>query len=504
MWARLTNGTSQDFSDQPAGREMLLAEVATRETSGDSFLTGLGLLPDPDPVLRKRGDDATVLRDLSADDAVCTAIQSRKIKTLNKRNFRFSPGALDGQEPNESAVALCRALEKDLERVDLLALFSEILDAPYYGYTVIELLWRANAGAMRLADIVAKPRHWFGWNDLNQFCFLEAGVSEKPVPPHKFVVARHFPSYENPYGLRLLSRCLWPVAFKSGGVRFWMIFAERFGIPWVIGHYTGGDETKRQQMLSQLSTMVQDAVAVISGGGNVDIHDVSGKAGALHQDMVKHWDSAVSRVIMGQTLTSSDGGGAGSYALGQTHYAVLEDYAECDETLLATAMNDLAWSYGQVNAPGELSPVFEFIQPEDHMSRAELDGKLKESGVRFRKAHYTRAYGLAEDEFDVEGDDAGQPAFSSDFAEAEDNAQRILDDMVTKALPKAVGISESMVNEILTLVDKAESYEDLQILLGEALSGLASDKELEQAMQEILIAAELYGRYSVEGGGDES
>jgi len=506
----LPNGVFHSFAELNEDRSSLALDLATRETAGESWLAGLSLLPDPDPVLRKRGEDATILEALSADDQVCSAMQTRKIKTLNKLDYTLAPGARSGEEPTAGATRLCRDLESDLERVDLLSLFSEVLDAPYYGWTVVELQWRYDAGRMRLADVVAKPRRWFGFDSENALIFKRAGVvTGEPVTSHKTVLARHFPSYDNPYGLRLLSRCLWPVVFKRGGVKFWTTFCEKFGLPWVVGRYEGSNDAERRAMLANLSTMVQDAVAVISGKGAVDIHETSGKSGTLHQDFVRHWDGAIAKILMGQTLTSDDGGGKGSYALGGVHYAVLDDYAQADETLVVTFMNDVAWTYTQVNAPAERSPEFSFVQPEDHAARANLDVKLKKTGVRFTKAHYVKTYGMAEEEFEVEGTDgagADGPELAAEFAEAEGSSeadhQKALEGMIATALPVALRVTERSVAEIMALIDKAESYEDMQILLAEAMTN-AGDDELEQALQEVLVAADLYGRWSAQDGGHE-
>lgn len=53
-------------------------------------------MPDPDQVLRKRGEDAEVLEDLSADDQVTTAMLSRKKRVLNWPDFTLRVGAPDG------------------------------------------------------------------------------------------------------------------------------------------------------------------------------------------------------------------------------------------------------------------------------------------------------------------------------------------------------------------------------------------------------------------------
>ena len=60
-----------DGTFQPFSAADLSTELATRQNAGVFFgeLDGwLNTLPDPDPVLRKRGDEAAILRELSADD----------------------------------------------------------------------------------------------------------------------------------------------------------------------------------------------------------------------------------------------------------------------------------------------------------------------------------------------------------------------------------------------------------------------------------------------------
>lgn len=85
-------------------------------------------------------------------------------------------------------------------------------------------------------DIVARPSHWFSFDNENNPAFVGVygGASAEPVPlpAGKFVFVQHHASYDNPYGLRLLSRCLWPVAFKRGGLSFYAKFVEQYGMPW--------------------------------------------------------------------------------------------------------------------------------------------------------------------------------------------------------------------------------------------------------------------------------
>ena len=129
----------------PFSRADLGTELATRQNAGVFFgeLDGwLNALPDPDPVLRKRGDDAAILRELSADDQVTTAMLSRKNRVLNCPHFSFRAGAPEGETPMPEAEELHRRFMRDLERTNLRTIISGMLDAPFYGFTPLELIWR--------------------------------------------------------------------------------------------------------------------------------------------------------------------------------------------------------------------------------------------------------------------------------------------------------------------------------------------------------------------------
>lgn len=495
----------------------LLGEVAVR----DSWTSFLGTLPDPDPVLRKSGEDVRVLADLSADWKVTSSLQGRKIQTLNKRDYRFKPGRPQGGEPTPEAARLCDELVADLERVNLYNLFSGILDAPYYGYTPLEILWRPDAmGGLRLRDLIAKPWNWFCFDGENRLCWRgETGLTATPTPANKFVLVQHFPTYDNPYGLRLLSRCLWPVAFKRAGTEFLMRFAEKFGQPWIVGEARpSAQPAEKQEMARALSGMIRDAVAVVSGGSKVTVHETTGKAGELHPGIIEIFDAAIAQLIQGQTLTQQIGKN-GSFAASKTHYDVLSGYAAADQMLVETAMTDLAWTYGQVRAPGVLTPVFEFVKPEDRTAAAKETTTLHSVGVRFTPVYFKRRFNLASDEFTVAaangdpgqgdpsqdrpgGDSDAAPAFAAPQAPASPHtaAQQAVEGLIARSLPAGKAALESMAAAILEMVAAAETPEDLELLLAEACPDLGGD--LETALEAGLLAADLTGRYAVLKGPD--
>ena len=196
----MSNGDFVEFSDT-SNKLDLSTEFATRVAAGSDAASFLGWLPDPDPVLLKRGDDAGVLEDLTADDQICMAMQNRRLRVLNKQDYDFKPGLITGQDATNESKQLCDALTKDLEDINLRDVFSSILDAPFFGYTVLELIWKPAGGRMRLADIIAKPREWFAFNNENKLVFRgENSFQGEPLPEGKFVLVQHFPTFKNQIG----------------------------------------------------------------------------------------------------------------------------------------------------------------------------------------------------------------------------------------------------------------------------------------------------------------
>lgn len=530
----LPSGEFVEFSKSNV-RDALNTELATRQRAGGySPAMALGSLPDPDPVLRKRGDGVAVLDDLMADDEVTQAVQGRKLMTLNKRQYQFVPGAPAGAEPEAEAVKLCDSLVRDLEDIDMDVLFSGILDAPYYGMTPIELTFAPDGGRLKLVQVEPKPVEWFTFNDANQLQFRgEFFSNPAPVHPYKFVLVRHFSTYKNPYGLRLLSRCLWPVAFKRGGIEFWTRFCEKFGQPWMLG--TAGQnatQVEMNTMAANLASMVQDAVAVVPSGAKVEALQFSGK-GEAHSSYVQHWDKAINKVLKGQTLTSDMGSGH-SNAAAQTHYGVLEDYAAADAQLVVTAMNNIAWTYTKVNTPDAVnkrlrsafSPMFNYIEPEDYKERVELDKGLSSLGVTFKKQHFVQKYALAEEEFTLKGEEdcgAGklhgknkkkgttenekQPEENEEsFAAPEevepDVFQQQVDTFVESMLPDVVTQNEKFMRQVQAAAENAESWEDMQLLLEELVPQDMMEDEQAAFMSELLNGAAMFGQYAA-GNSDD-
>ncbi|MDR1398115.1 MAG: DUF935 domain-containing protein [Desulfarculales bacterium] len=508
----LANG---DF--KPFAMESLTSEIATRQNAGAS-LSDLGLwlsqLPDPDPVLRKRGDDARVLAELYSDDQVTTATLSRKNRVLSAAQYGFRPGGPDGEPVTREAQNVYDRLMQDLERLSLRPLISSILDAPFYGLAVLELIWApGNDGWWHFIDIVARPYHWFAFDNNNQLFFRgEAGLEPKSLPAGKFVLVSHHASYDNPYGLRLLSRCLWPVAFKRGGLQFYAKFVERHGLPWVVGKAPkGASGQDKREMAAHMARMVQDCVAVLPAGAEIEFLAMTGNQDQVHERFLARQDKAISKLLMGQTLTVEMEGRNNSQAAAATHEDVAEGLAEADKAMVADAMNEIAWLYTQVNAGrGVFAPLFSYEEPQDLQGRAELDKKLYEIGVDFTAEHFQENYNLKPSEFTLRPkQEAGFPAQFSAAAPAKsaflaEEAQGRLDAAIKQIMPEALQANAKFVTQLENAVKRAQNLDELELLLADLLaSRAASPSEIEDLLARTMTAAAGMGAAAVQAEAKE-
>ena len=501
LW--ITPGRYVEFGEDPVNRKSLAREIASRGAAWD-FTELVGMLPDPDPILTKRGDGAEILDSLTSDGHVLSVIQTRKIGTM-KREWRLDPGK-ENDKPTPASEKLCSLLRADLEKISMSDLISALLDAPYLGMTPVELLWEPGEGGIRLQNLRPLPHRWFGFGPDNRprFKSLAEPADGEELPWGKFVFARHFPTYDNPYGLRLLSRCFWPVMFKKGGIKFWVTFVEKYGMPFLLGKYRQGAKKEEQDtMLAALKKMVQDAVAVVPDGNTVEM--LGGKASGSYlafEKLKDAMDKEVSKVIMGQTLTA-DIGDNGSYAAGKVHEDVLEDYRESDQALVKTAMDEIGLIYSQVNAPGVPAPKFIWFESENPQKDfADRDKTITESGqVRLTKSYYKRRYGFQDDDIEIIDPAAtatqrpGKQSFSepAGFTPEQQAVEGLVDHSLVKVDLTAVE------QAIIKTVQTASSYEEAMEKLLEIYPEMDMSS-LQEMAEQSMLAADLYGRKVVQDG----
>jgi len=469
-------------------RKGIQEEIATRKRALN-FYSLANILPDPDIVLRKQGKDVRIYKELLCDSHVFACVQSRKAGVLSL-DWDINRG-LDKDENAELIYNL-------LKKLDIQKLISDILDSTQFGFQPLEIMWkRDKSGHILPEKIVSKPPEWFCFDDDNNLKFrTKENYFGELLPEKKFLLAQNNPSYNNPYGERTLSRVFWSVTFKKGGLKFWVVFTEKYGMPHLIGkHPRGASKEETNTLADMLEEMVQDAIAVIPDDSSVEIQEANKSSSAeIYEKLIDKMNSEISKAILGQTLTT-EMGATGSYAAANTHMQVRQDIIDADKKLVESVINQLIqWIY-ELNFSTNEIPVFEMFAPEDvDLVLAQRDKILSDTGVKFTKEYFIKNYGLEDEDFDIREDVLPVSPSFKEFKEETPiiPGQKQIDELFeflaqTELTPNA----QKMLAPLISLIENCNDYDEVYELLSD--KNLHS-KKFEQSLQKAFFLCELQGR----------
>lgn len=474
----------------------LTQEIATRQNF-DKIVTYWNMLPDPDPILRKIGKDITTYRELMTDPHLFSTIQQRKSGVLSL-NWE-----LQQQESIQNEFDL---INNVLIGLNLENLIDQLLNTPLFGFTVFEIIWKKEGNYLIPDRIEEKPQEWFFFDQYNNLNLKKKfnpnlGINDgEIVNPLKFILVQHKPTYQNPYGERVLSRCFWPVTFKRGGLKFWITFTEKYGNPFLIGKLPRGSAQQDiDNLLLSLENMVQDAVAVIPDDSSIELKEAQRSSSVeVFKELMNFQNSEISKAILTQTLTT-EVQDTGTYAASQTMGDMLDKVHKSDKRIIERAINKIIDLIYQVNFNSANKPKFILYADEDvDKLLAERDQILVNTGIKFTKDYYIRNYNLLPEDFDiieksvnpefVEKRNVGTKLALSDENLTEDTINQLPDKLLQLQI-------ESTLKPVLSLIEKGESYESIMEELAKTYPAMNTN-QLEELLTKLLFISEITGRNS--------
>lgn len=307
-----------------------------------------------DPILRNEAsrplaathDIHAVFQDLEDKDGHLFAVlQTRKHGVL-ARDRRLEP--LDESPDAARAAATCRRALAEMPGLD--RALHDALDALGKGLAVLEVMWRvAPDGAILPSRLV--PR-WPG-----RFALADDGTLRRhdpgdpadgvPMPPRKFLVVSFRAGIDAGPASGLCFRAYWYSWFKRNNLKAWALFNEKFGAPTVVARFPdGADDAERRRLLETIDAIQQDAGIILPEGIALSLLEAQrGGQVATYRDLADWCNDEISKIVLGQTLTTTEGRRSGSLALGRVHEAIRDEYVEADARLLEEAFSDqlLRW-----------------------------------------------------------------------------------------------------------------------------------------------------------------
>jgi phage gp29-like protein len=235
----------------------------------------------------------------------------------------------DGDDSAQS-LAVAQLLTEVLSKIDMEALIEHMMLAMAFGYSYAELAWQTRPDGLQVpTEVVCVPhrRFVFDWERWNPHLTSEGnpypGTPLADLPGSSWVRAQS-KRWRKPTQAGILRTATYWAVFKRMSVRDWLIFAEKFGIPMIIGKYTEeSSEKTRKALRDAIASLGTEGRAILGDGQIIEVIDPRCEAAAeitFTQGITALANTEISKVFTAGTLTT-DAGGPGSFALGEVHAA---------------------------------------------------------------------------------------------------------------------------------------------------------------------------------------
>lgn len=496
-------------------------EVATTQDGRDitrGHVDALPLLPPTDSVLHlKGGGDIRLYDEVLRDDQVSSCVQQRKLALIARES---QVEAADGSRRARKAAD---HLEEVLQRIGWDERTKKMLAGVFYGYAVAEIIWATDGAMITIEAIKVRNRRRFGWAPDGSLRLLTSSAPQgEPVPDAKFwAFATGADDDDEPYGLGLAHWLYWPVFFKRSGVKFWLVFLEKFGQPTAVGKYPpNSSQSEKDDLLEALLAIQKDTGIRIPEGMQIELLEAARSGTADYTALYDRMNQAISKVTIGHTgSTDSTPGRLGGEDMADQ---VREDIIKADCDLVCESFNcTVARWLTHFNDPQAPPPrVWRRIEDQpDLKSQAERDKTIFDMGFRPVLKYIGETYGgewvdVGSQQPAQDGAQDSKPggadgADGAEFADpccgdfAEHVASRFPDQAALDASLDALTaemLQGQMEDVLKPVLDLAETAPD-QLLgrLAEIYPEM-DDEGLQEQLQRLIFVAETWGRLNARSG----
>ncbi len=249
----------------------------------------------------------------------------------------------DDSAAAEADAALVRAWVRspDLEN----GLFN-VLDAVGKGLSVTEVVWETSERSWRPRALHWVDPRWirFDWRTLRRPRLWDtASTQGLPLAGPRWMLHQVQAKSGVPARTGTARIAAWYWLFCNFGVKGWVAFAESYGQPIRLGKYpTSATTEERRQLLQALSTIGQQTVVAIPDSMAYELvtDAARGASADVHHRLTRYMEQSVSKLVLGQTMTTDDGA---SLSQAKVHNEVRADVERADaEALAATLTRSIA------------------------------------------------------------------------------------------------------------------------------------------------------------------
>lgn len=221
-------------------------------------------------------------------------------------------------------------LDKITKQLDFEGALEFLALQSYFGSSYVEVAWITRSDGMQVpAELVCVPHRRFIFDDKCRPRLTSEANPYPGEPLERRPGSSWIRAETRRWRRQVMAGCLrtvaWWCLFKRMSVRDWLIFAEKFGIPMIIGKPgQNSSEPTRKALKEVLAALGTEGRAILDHDTTIEVLDQALRSGGggdhVHAGIVALANSEISKCMTAGTLTS-DTGGPGSFALGMVHEA---------------------------------------------------------------------------------------------------------------------------------------------------------------------------------------
>jgi len=483
-------------------RPELGREIATTADGTDITRGYAGPLLTPyDSVLRARGGNDLVIYEQVLSDPEVKATLGQRQLAVTQCEWQVDAGG-DKRIDKQAA----EFLRQQLHAIGWDNVTTKMLFGVFYGYAVAEVIYKPDGARIAIDRIIVRNRRRFRFTpdgDLRLLTPTSMTEGMLAEAPYFWSFQTGADNDDEPYGLGLAHWLYWPVLFKRNGIKFWLMFLEKFGMPTAVGKYdTDATDAERTRLLAATRAIQTDSGIIMPKGMELDLLEAARNGTADYKTLHDTMDATIQKVVLGQTASTQ--GTAGKLGNDKLQADVRDDIIKADADLVCESFNvSVARWLTEWNFPGAAIPrVYRVTEEGDDLDKlAERDERLARIGYKPTLARIEQVFG--------EGYEPAAPVAEPPIGGIEPNAAfAAADGTRTSAFP-----DQAALEQILDALDDGTLDEQAAALLqplidlaardpqaaldaiGEALPGM-DDTALQNTLARALFAAEAWGRFN--------
>ncbi|MDI6756434.1 MAG: DUF935 family protein [Endomicrobiia bacterium] len=354
--ASLTAYKFQQESQEPQREEEFFIIQTEHLKANSSMYAGYAEQPYNPDVIAKKRPPFGIYDDMRRDDQVKAILWVKKFMVLS------CGWDLEAEEEYEDAIAEIKTGLSEIESPDFGSALTNMLTHLDYGFSLTEPVFKVKDNTIKLQSLRTRAPHTFilHTDDFGNLSKIEQYTETDTVEikPEGLMLLQHQYEFGIPYGTSDLQSAYRAWFSKDVVIKFWNIYLERFGNPFVVGKIPSTlSVADKNKLLDIFKNLQAKSGMVVPEGVEVDIK-ASPSGTTDFEKAVNLYNMMIARSMLIPDLIGIGGSetSGGSYALGSKHFEIFFLTIEKIRQDLERAINRyvlrplLWWNYGLKNS----------------------------------------------------------------------------------------------------------------------------------------------------------